>query len=314
RRDGLLGRKSIYGFYMSQGWSDPPAGVGPDIEAEGYVYATKLYGPPLENGESTLRAISRNLPAFWRRVRLNTRALYGLYANPEYLGPRWEFIVLVLAALLLCGLVPPSHRLAACWLFALFGASHFLLIFHIDVRYPTVAIPPLLLLTAGSASYLFSRFRSLPRWLAAALAIWLLVSLECSARDQLVRLGNHPAKNTDGVLAMQSMGDFFRAVVPRPHLVKNREPHVGFEAPDPSPLFGEDQFLLGYFTRSAWVAHGAEGSLPRGRIYSYRECDDDYRFVPATKLAAGAAASGVKILAHYQDPVLGWYYLLQMNP
>jgi hypothetical protein len=40
QRDGTIIRKSIYNFYISQGWADPPPGELADTEADGFVYAT----------------------------------------------------------------------------------------------------------------------------------------------------------------------------------------------------------------------------------------------------------------------------------
>jgi hypothetical protein len=313
-RDGLKIRKSIYGFYMSQGWSDPPPNVGPDIEAEGYAYAIKLYGTPLANGESAIRAFSNNLPAFWRRVRLNTQAFYRAYSDPAFFGSLWGTSILLLAGLLACGLVPAEHRLAICLLFLLFCASHFVLIYHIDLRYLTVGVPPLLLLMTGCVHYLLRWIGKLPRLIGTGLTIAALIGVVCASKDQWGRLRNHAERNTRSILAMQSLGAHFRTVVTQPRLVKNREPHIGFETPEPSPVYGEDFMLLDYFSHSAYVNHGAEGAFPRGVFYSFRECDDDYRYVPEARLAAETAVKGVKVIADYQNPVLGRYFLLQMNP
>jgi hypothetical protein len=83
--------------------------------------------------------------------------------------------------------------------------------------------------------------------------------------------------------------------------------------PDRSPLHAEDQFLLAYFSRTAWVNRGAEGPFPRGRFYSYRECPDDYLYVPAEKIGDAAVTKGGRVIADYENPVLGRYYLVQID-
>jgi hypothetical protein len=75
----------------------------------------------------------------------------------------------------------------------------------------------------------------------------------------------------------------------------------------------ENQFLLAYFSHTAWVNRGAEGDFPRGRLYSYRECPDDYRYVPADQMTDPGARKDPRIIDEYDNPVLGHYCLLQLN-
>jgi hypothetical protein len=312
-RDGLLIRKAIYGMYISQGWVDPPSNVGPDIEADGYVYAQKLYGDPLKNGESLFTAIGHNVPAFWRRVRLNAVAFYAKFLDPGFFLPWWGLAVLGLVGLLAGGMVPPSDRRYLVFLLGLFLSAHFILIYHIDARYLTITVPPLLLLTACLIHYVLGWLRRVPAPFHAILPIVVLAGIVYGSRDQFRRVARHRGPNTHSIPAMRSLGEHFRSVVTKPPAGGNREPHVWLVFPDRSPLYAEDQFLLAYFSRTAWVNRGAEGPFPRGRFYSYRECPDDYRYVPAEKIGDAAVTQGGRIVGECDNPILGHYYLVRLG-
>jgi hypothetical protein len=312
-RDGLLIRKAIYGMYISQGWVDPPSNVGPDIEADGYIYAQKLYGDPLKNGESLFTAIGNNLPAFWKRVRLNASAFYVKFRDPGFFLPWCGLAVLCLVGLLAGGMVPPRDRRCLVFLLGLFLATHFILIYHIDGRYLTIAVPPLLLLTACLIHYVLGWLRRVPAPFHAMLTIVVLAGVVYGSRDQLTRLVRHRRQNTQSIPAMRSLGEHYRAMAAKPAAGGNREPHVWLVFPDRSPLYAEDQFLLAYFSRTAWVNRGAEGPFPRGRFYSYRECPDDYRYVPADKIGDATVTQGGRIVGECDNPVLGHYYLVRLG-
>ena len=114
--------------------------------------------------------------------------------------------------------------------------------------------------------------------------------------------------------AMKSFGRHFRATVTSPHLTKNREPHIGLVLPDPCPLEGEDPIILGYFSHTAWVTHGAGGPFPREKFYAFRECDDDYRYIPQSKMNDASLIGHGRVIATLDNPVLGPYSLVEMNP
>ena|GEM_PF-3797505 len=307
-RDGLLIRKVIYGFYASQGWADPPPNVGPDIEAEGYLYAQNLYGPPLENRESLARAILRNPEAFFRRIRLNTEKFYGKLSDRNFLQPWVAAAALVLLALLAAGRVQAPERPGVLFLLGLFLASHFVLIFHIDDRYLTLAIPPILLLATGAVHLAMSVARTrLPIAWNVLLAAFLIAGLLYGSAGHLEKGWNHRGRNETSVPAFAALGAHFAPVIHRLGSKVNREPQVQFLFPRPSPLFPEDQFLVAYYTRTAWVNGGAEGPFPRGRIYSYRDRPADFVLAPADTDIGG------KIVAEADLPILGRYRLFQLS-
>jgi 4-amino-4-deoxy-L-arabinose transferase-like glycosyltransferase len=309
---GLLTRKAIYGFYTSQGWADPPPNVGPDIEAEGYLHAERLYGDPMKNGESLFTAISHNPPAFWRRVRLNTGNFYATFLNRGFFIPWAGGAVLGLLVLLLAGRVPGKDRPVVLLLFGWFLAAHFILIFHIDARYLTIAVPPLLLLATGFVHRVFGWLRRLPRPFPLLLVVGLTAAAACGSRRQFSQLVHHRGRNQYSVAAMRSLGAHFRSLALPPPSSGNREPHIWFVFPDRSPLYPEDQFLLAYFSHTAWVNRGADGPFPRGRLYSFRDCPDDYRYVPAEKIGDATVTKGGRIVGECDNPVLGRYYLVRL--
>lgn len=314
QRDGLLIRKPLYGFYVSQGWVDPPPWVGPDIEADGYVYAQQLYGKPAENGESLLKAIARNPGALLRRVRLNLAGFYRHLVDPAFFAPWVAAAAAAALVLLVAGLVPAEERRALLCLAGMFAATHFILIFHIDARYLTIAMPALLLLAAGAGHYLLCVVGRVPRPAQLTLNVLLLAGLVWGARGQLGQLWRHREPNRTSIPAFRALGEQFRMDAAGFVSRQNREPHLRFVFPALSPLFPEDQFLLAYFTRTAWFNAGAEGALPRGRLYSYRDCPDDFVFVPDEQIDAYRGNPAFRIVSSRDNPVLGRYHLVQTGP
>ena len=313
RRDGTSIRKSIYGFYMSQGWADPPPGELSDTEGDGYIYATKLYGDPVANGESMLTAIRHNPSAFFRRVKLNRGAFYALYHSPDFFPAAWAVGDLVLLGLLLTGRLPAGDRPCLWFLCGLFLASHFVLMFHIDERYLTIGVPPLILLLAGLVHYVIHTAAKLSS--VAGIAAGLIVAgvLVGVGHRQYLRVRNHLPANTQSFAAMKSFGRHFLTVVKTPRLAGNLEPHIGFDFPNPVKIYLEDQFLLPYFSHTALVAHNTVSAYPWPKFYSFREVPDDYRYVPADLFKTLDPKLAAKAIDEYDNPVLGHYYLLELN-
>jgi hypothetical protein len=311
-RDGILIRKTIYGFYMSQGWADPPADATADTEADGYTYAIKLYGDPKENGESLARAILRNPSAFQRRVGLNARRFYALYFDGKFIAPWLTGSALVL--LLAAGVLDARRRPLAIFLLGLFVATHAILVFHVDARYLTIAVPALILgavmLVHVVLCWVRRRLPALPVW---ALGGLVLAGVAWSAWWQLRTLWPGGQPGGTGPAAMKVLGEHFRSTVKQPRLAANAEPHIALLLPAPSPVAPEDVFLLPYFSHTAWVNRGAEGKFPRGRFYSFRDVEDDYVYAPA-ELRQAAQFQKARLVSEFQHPLLGPYLLYEMHP
>lgn len=313
-RDGILFRKSIYGFYLSQGWADPPPGVSADIESDGYQYAIQLYGDPVANHESALRAVTHNPSAFFHRVLRNFRAFYSRYNDLLFFPLVWTICAVGAIGLLPAKSTSFRDRVLLVFLLGLFGASHFVLIFHIDSRYLTINLPPLILFMAYGASRLDTALVSRPVvWRASAMAAWLILIVTSS--HVTWRGWQEPAEpNTRSMIALRSLGRHFTATIPHPVLAGNREPHLLLVYSKESPLAPEDHFLLGYFSKTSWHNDGAAGATPRGKFYSFRDCPIDYMYVPAERVQEGKLLGKGTIVTSYDNPVLGRYYLVQMNP
>ncbi len=312
-RDGILIRKTIYGFYMSQGWADPATDAGGDIEGDGYLYAIKLYGDPLANGESLVCAVLKNPAALQRRVQLNAARFYQLYFDRDFVAP-WLTGAAALGVLLGIGATAAKRRPLAWFLVGLFAATHFVLIFHIDPRYLTIAVPPLILggviLVHVGTTFWAKRLPSLPAWALAVPALGLVAFL---ARDQMRTLWPAGSPGGAGTVVMKAFGDHFRAAVKQPHLIENTEPHIVLLFPAKSAIPPEDQFLLPYFAHTAWVNRGAAGKFPRGKFYSFRDCEDDYVYVPA-ELRQDGRFTAARVVSEFESPVLGHYFLFEMHP
>lgn len=311
-RDGLLLRKTIYGLYASQGWADPAPDAGEDTEGDGYVYATKLYGDPVANGESVFRAIRHNPPAFLRRIRLNLGAFYRLYWDRNFFHPLWSVAVAALLVPLLKRALPDGRKTGVVFLFGLFLCSHFVLLFHVDPRYLSINIPALILLSVGWVHSGF-QWAGARRFASYGFLSFVLVFVFHTAQPQFEQVRQHPSP-VPSISALAALGRHFRATVPSPRLVRNREPHIGFIPPAISPLYPEDPIIVAYFTHSAWLAHGADGPFPRGKIYSFRECEDDYLYIPQDRVGETGLTQNGRVIATFSHPVLGSYALLQLHP
>ena len=308
-RDDILIRKTIYTFYISQGWVDPAPWTGPDIEADGYRYAIELYGEPTDNDESLLRAIRRNPEAFARRVQRNAVNFYQAYRQPWFFATGWMLAALAMVLILLTGRIE-AHKAIFLWLLVgLFGASHCFLIFHIDHRYLTITVPSLLLLAASFAGWLVAQ--AARRGPVAGRSALLLVGVAVLATmwPQLERLRAHPPRDDRAVTAMRALGEHFREHGGRPKFPGNRQPHIDFHFPEQHPLRPEDRFLVAYFTHTSWVNGLAEGPFPRGRFYSYRDRPHDYLYLPAARIDQFPGARR-RIIARHDNPILGEYYLV----
>lgn len=308
RQDGLLIRKVIYGFYASQGWVDPSPTAGPDVEADGYLYAQQLYGTALENGESLPRAILHNPAAFLRRVRLNIVQYYRKLSDRDFFHPWVGGAAIIFLVAFVTGRTDRADRRLVLFLIGLFLTSHFVLIFHIDVRYLTIAVPPLILLATASADFLVKTARRhLPTMACQGLIAAGAAGLLWGAAGQFELWWHHRERNHVSVPALATLGARFGPIIHRLGSTVNREPHVRFVFPTPTSLFPEDQFLVAYFTKTSWVNGGAEGPFPRGRIYSYRDRPIDYLLMPA------GPGNGGEVVAEEDIPSLGRYQLVRLR-
>jgi hypothetical protein len=319
-RDGLWGRKSIYVFYTSQGWVDPPR-IRFDTEGEGYIYAMQLYGDPKSNDESLFKAITRNPAAFERRVRLNLSSFYGNYDNNDFVPRAWSLFALVplLVLLVRWGAVPRRNHVPILFLYGLFAATNFILVYHIDSRYLTINIPALILLAAYSVS-LLSRVSVPPavsHAIVAAISAVLILAVWPQVKQVVANGGRRPA----GVEIVKAAAKQYRALAGRRLNTNNREPHVHFRLP-PRSLPAEDTMLFPYFTRTAWtisppdgpfggawLTADADGAFPRGRVYAFRDCPSDFEFVPSKSVDRRRAKT--RIVAETVVPGLGPYALLK---
>jgi hypothetical protein len=308
-RDGTLIRKPIYGFYISQGWVDPRPNAYPDTEADGYLYAISLYGSPESNHESLIEAIGRHPGTAWRRVRLNFSAFYARFLSGEFFPAIWTLFA-ALGVIFAWARGTRTERRVAPFLLGCFGCTHFILIFHIDPRYLTIGVPPLLLLAAFGADRVVTL--SGKPWRSRIVATAVIAVLAWAAHGQIERWRNCNPTDLRGVVAMRSLGEHFRHVVPRPTLAVNREPHIEFVSSANVPLPGEDAFLLAYFSHTAWVGLGADGPFPRGKFYAYRASPADYRYVPADELKQHPVSEGT-VIDEYENPVLGRYALVKLS-
>ena len=194
-RDDIWSRKMIYLFYASQGWTevfepnDRAGTQAADHESAGYARAIQLYGTPADNAESVLQAIARNPKAFAARIASNLKQSADLLVKGRALPI--VLLLLIVALPFSVWLLPPPFRLVAAFAAVVASTIGIFLIFHIDDRYLTIAVPGALLLGSLSA------YGSEPA--AHAAAVWT------------ERVRKHPARRRAGARRASSRHAVARA-------------------------------------------------------------------------------------------------------
>ena len=248
----------------------------------GYARAIQLYGTPAENSENMLYAIARNPAAFAARIGANLRQMIDLMAKGRALPI--ALLLLIVALPFSVWLLPPPFRLVAIFAAALASTVGIFLIFHIDDRYLTIAVPAGLLLGSLSA-YGLNRLPMPPRFGRNAFAIVLLVVALGHLALHSVALSPAFQRPRMDLSAFRSIGEGFRNVIRG--LPESREQIVAhLEVPLPTAAKSNAILLLfPYFARTALALPESGPVYPRDRLFSIPQCPATHALLPE---AAGA--------------------------
>jgi SAM-dependent methyltransferase len=301
-RDDLLSRKMIYQFYASQGWTDlfdaqsRAAMPDDDFERHGYVRAIALYGAPAENSESLTAAIARNPTAFAARIASNVRQLIDLTAKGKFLS----FELLLILAMLPLGFLflKRSLRLLVFFAAGVFSVIGIFMIFHIDDRYLTIAVPAALFLASLSACGL-NRLPMPARFGRNAFAgVVLLVAL-LQLPTHFAALSHSFERERLDLTPFRLLGEVFREVVgTSPAETARMAVHLDVPLP-PALKFSAVPLLFPYFARTSLLWAEPSEPYPRDRLFSLPRC-------PATHAIVPDPAAGSR-------PVAGTVYVSQVG-
>ncbi|MEJ0073992.1 MAG: hypothetical protein WDO17_00855 [Alphaproteobacteria bacterium] len=290
-RDDIWSRKIIYLFYASQGWTEvvEPGAQATDPEAAGYARAIALYGTPAENGDNVLSAIARNPNAFATRLVSNLRQMIDLLAKGK--GLPIALLLLIVTLPLSVWLLPSPLRLVAAFAASVASTVGIFLIFHIDDRYLTIAVPAALLLGSLSA-YGLNRLPMPPRFGRNAFAVLLLVVA-------LLQLAAHVAAQAPALQrprmdlsAFRQVGEGFRTVLGR--LPDDKQQIIAqLDVPLPHALRSNAMLLLfPYYARTSLFLPQADTVYPRDRLFSVPYCRATHAVVPAAAAVNDASKLG----------------------
>ena len=282
-RDDIWSRKIIYLFYASQGWTDvfepiDRAGTqAADHESAGYARAIQLYGTPADNAESVLKAIARNPKAFAARIGSNLKQSVDLLVKGRALPI--VLLLLIVALPFSVWLLPPPFRLVAAFAAVVASTIGIFLIFHIDDRYLTIAVPAALLLGSLSA-YGLNRL-PMPRSLRATCV------REHPARR---RAGARRASSRCAVVRASASADGSLRVPPDRRGVPHRcsrasrrqaADHCAARGALPPALrFNAISLLFPYFAHTSLFLPGQDSIYPRDRLFSVPRCPPTHAVLP----------------------------------
>jgi hypothetical protein len=282
-RDDIWSRKMIYLFYASQGWTevfepnDRTDTQAADHESAGYARATQLYGTPADNAESVLPAIARNPKAFAARIGSNLKQSANLLVKGRALP---TLLLLLIATLpFSVWLLPPPFRLVAAFAAIVASTIGIFLIFHIDERYLTIAVPAALLLGSLSA-YALNRLPMPPRFGRNAFAIVLLAVALGHVGLHFVALTPAFQRPRMDLSAFRSIGEGFRnAIRGMPESREQIVAHLEVPLP-PAAKSNAILLLFPYFARTALALPQADPVYPRDRLFSVPQCPATHALLP----------------------------------
>ena len=302
-RDDIWSRKVIYLFYASQGWTevfepnDRAGTQAADHESAGYARAIQLYGTPADNAESVLQAIARNPKAFAARIGSNLKQSADLLVKGRALPI--VLLLLIVALPFSVWLLPPPFRLVAAFAAVVASTIGIFLIFHIDDRYLTIAVPGALLLGSLSA-YALNRLPMPPRFGQNAFASILLVVALGHLALHLVALSSALQRPRMDLSAFRQIGEGFRTAIRG--LPEDKQQIIAqLDVPLPPALrFNAISLLFPYFARTSLFLPEQDSIYPRDRLFSVPRCPPTHAVLPV-----GAAVNDGTRIGTFSVPEVG---------
>lgn len=297
-RDDLLSRKMIYQFYASQGWTDlfdakaRAAMLDDDFERHGYVRAIALYGAPAENSESLTAAIVRNPKAFAARIANNLRQLVDLTAKGKFLS--FELLLVLLMLPLGFLFLKQPLRLLVFFAAGVFSVIGIFMIFHIDDRYLTIAVPAAVLLGSLGVCGL-NRLPMPARFGRNAFAGAVLVVVLLHLPAHFAALSHSFERERLDLTPFRLLGEVFREVVGTSSAQTARMT-VHLDVPLPPALkFSAVPLLFPYFARTSLLWVEPSEPYPRDRLFSLPQCPPTHAIAPDPAAGSRPAAGTVYV-------------------
>ena len=306
-RDDIWSRKTIYLFYASQGWTEifEAGAQAADPEAAGYRRALALYGTPAENTENILYAIARNPNAFAARIVSNLWQVFDLLVKGRALPG--VLLLLIIALPFSVWLLKPPFRLVAAFAAVLASTIGIFLIFHIDDRYLTIAVPAFVLLASFSACGL-NRLPMPPRFGPDAFASLLVIVALGQLALHVVTLSAALRRPRMDLSAFQSVGEGFRALTRG--LPEGREQVIAqLDVPLP-PAFRLNAMplLFPYYARTSLFLPETDTIYPRDSLFSLPYCRPTHAVLPEA-----AAAKDASRLGTFSVPQVGEFAVVRLQ-
>jgi hypothetical protein len=290
-RDDIWSRKMIYLFYASQGWTEvfESGAQVADPESAGYARAIELYGTPAENGENILNAIAKNPNALAARIASNLRQMLDLLVKGKALPA--VLLVLIFALPFSVWLLKPPRRLLARFAAVVASIIGIFLIFHIDDRYLTIAVPAAVLLASLSACGL-NRLAMPPRFGANAFASLLLVVALGQLALHVAALSGALQRARMDLSPFRLVGEGFRDVVRgRPDDKEQIIARLDVRLPA-AFKFNAMSLLFPYYARTSLFLPEAGTVYPRDRLFSVPYCRATHALLPETTAAKDESRLG----------------------
>jgi hypothetical protein len=273
---GVTGPSALSTFYGSEAWAN-----GSNDEEAGYSQAIDKYGAIEHYHDSLLLFLLRRPDVGLSRLRLNVPKLLELYAGGFLCRTIWLIGLLFVVGDLIW---LKRRRIEYLYCFCLFGGSFALCLYHIDTRYATIAIAPVMFILCGGVSAFWMgavRIRWRGAMVCAALCLVLAVfyvgrgayrSLE--DRGQAGQYGSAWAS----IRALKALAADF-----------NLHIHGGWHAVVVQPASRSvmnpmDTSLVFPYFAGTGVLWSAVGRYPRDKYFSMVPKRADYVYVPKDAL------------------------------
>jgi hypothetical protein len=275
-RYGIVGPSALTTFYASEAWI-----ASDGNEDVAFRRATMRYGPIEQHGASLARFLWRHPEVGFERLRTNVPRLLALYTGGSFFHTAW---LLALPFAFLDAVWLKRQRRVYLYCLGLFAGSFAVCLFHVDPRYATFGIPPLMLIFGGGTS----TFREIARrrgqtWAPATASLGLVVggagvgaaSLEVLA-DRL-RSGMY-GQARQAIRDSEALAADFRARRTASSDVLEIRPAAASAMAREYPTF-----LASYFAGTALPWFGKEW-YPRDSILSMVPKRVDYAYMPESIL------------------------------
>jgi hypothetical protein len=298
---GIVGPSALTTFYASEAWVN-----GDGDEDAGFVRASVKYGTTEQHGDSLVVFLWRRPEAGFERVRINVPVLLSLYRGGALFHVAW-FVALPFAVLDALGRKRRPRIYLYC--LVLFAGSFAVCLFHVDPRYATLGLPPLILILGGGTSAVWEVARRTRRtWVLAMASLCTLVGGAVVGATSLgvlavrLRAGRY-GEARHAIRDIKALAEDFRARRGESRDVLVIAPGAGSRMAQESA-----NFLVSYFAGTGLPWFG-QGPYPRDKIFSMVAKPANYAYLPESALHGTDVLLKRRALSAVQVSATEKYYL-----